>query len=321
MPAALHSRDTNLHSGDYLDEFNSVDDEQPTPHPSQTHDRSGDHHSHPQPHLPLSHEGDSTPTMYSRRPAGSTIPARRPHPPTTSPSTTRVAKKNKHAREGSRGRVRAHDYQQLKRQVFDCAKGHYRCQISTEYPYPGSTEATKWAADCWRRACRDKGIVIEFDDELETLTVARPLVESAYDLCAAVDTQGIACNRDKVLNLKSHFSYAYRDPANEMGFCEHPLIQRIINTMWFRDREDEGVVYERYFHHQLHVVTLALVLTVIECVLDEWLEGNYKLVEFSATAYQDCLDEIYSALKQFDHDTKPIRIISSICKSLLDTAW
>ncbi|KDQ49106.1 hypothetical protein JAAARDRAFT_165813, partial [Jaapia argillacea MUCL 33604] len=104
-----------------------------------------------------------------------------------------------------------------------------------------------------------------------------------------------------------------------MGFCEHPLIQQII-MMWFRGRDDEGIVYSRYFSHRIPLVTLGLVLTVIECVLDEWSEGNYKLVEFSAKAYQDRLDEICSMLKMFDRDTAPIRIISSIRKSLLDVA-
>ena len=44
------------------------------------------------------------------------------------------------------------------------------------------------------------------------------------------------------------------------GLYRNPLIQKLINVMWFRNRQDEGVVYDQYFH-PIKVEMLALVLT------------------------------------------------------------
>jgi hypothetical protein len=53
-----------------------------------------------------------------------------------------------------------------------------------------------------------------------------------------------------------------RDPANRRGLYKNPLIQKVLNVMWFRNRQDEGVVYDNYFQ-PIKVETLALVLTVV----------------------------------------------------------
>ncbi|KDQ64796.1 hypothetical protein JAAARDRAFT_118022 [Jaapia argillacea MUCL 33604] len=219
--SALHSRNTNIHGNHPFDEYRAADS--PHLHPQDSHSK---------PHLLQSYPGGSTPPIHSRQPTRSTVPARHPHPPTPGESTTRVTKKSKHTGEGSRGRIRTHDYAQLECQIFDCAKGHYCCLISTDYPYPGATEAAKWASDSWRRACRDKGIIIEFDEELRTLitargsqvcgklkTLARPLVESAYNLSAAADDDGISCNRNKILALKGHLLYAYKVSQAQLPSC------------------------------------------------------------------------------------------------------
>jgi hypothetical protein len=46
------------------------------------------------------------------------------------------------------------------------------------------------------------------------------------------------------------------------GLYRNPLIQKIVNVMWFRNRQDEGVTYRKYFH-PMRAETVALVLTVV----------------------------------------------------------
>lgn len=42
-----------------------------------------------------------------------------------------------------------------------------------------------------------------------------------------------------------------------------PVIQKIINETWFEDTNDEGIVYHKFFHPHMPLVTIALVLTAV----------------------------------------------------------
>jgi len=46
------------------------------------------------------------------------------------------------------------------------------------------------------------------------------------------------------------------------GFLKAPIIQKIVNTMWFANKNDEGIKYQTWFK-PFPVPTLALILTVV----------------------------------------------------------
>ncbi|KAI5983743.1 hypothetical protein EDC04DRAFT_2591542, partial [Pisolithus marmoratus] len=50
------------------------------------------------------------------------------------------------------------------------------------------------------------------------------------------------------------------------GFLKALLIQKIINTMWFANKHDKGIMYPEHFK-PFPYLTLALVLTVVCSVL------------------------------------------------------
>ncbi|KDQ60096.1 hypothetical protein JAAARDRAFT_126234 [Jaapia argillacea MUCL 33604] len=104
-----------------------------------------------------------------------------------------------------------HDYERLVQAVLKIATSIYRCCVCTENPYPNDKEQLQWAGEAWARACQDKGIDIEMDEEHSKLV------------------------------------FPLKDPFARSGMYEHPIIQQLINTMWFRDPHDEGIVYKRYF--------------------------------------------------------------------------
>ena len=54
--------------------------------------------------------------------------------------------------------------------------------------------------------------------------------------------------------------------ANRKGLYRNKNIQKVINTMWFAKKLDEGVVYHEYFK-PLPDITLALVLAAVRLFL------------------------------------------------------
>ena len=50
--------------------------------------------------------------------------------------------------------------------------------------------------------------------------------------------------------------------ANRKGLFRNKHIQKVVNSMWFSKKQDEGVIYHKYFK-PLPDVTLALVLTAV----------------------------------------------------------
>lgn len=66
-----------------------------------------------------------------------------------------------------------------------------------------------------------------------------------------------------------------QDPTACSGIYESPVIQEIINVMWFANKRDKGVVYGSYFKSGIPIVTIALVLTVVCYFLSNLLTNTY----------------------------------------------
>ena len=57
------------------------------------------------------------------------------------------------------------------------------------------------------------------------------------------------------------------------GLYRNPLIQKLVNVMWFRNRQDEGVTYDKYFH-PIKAEMLALVLTAASTLYKAFFYGT-----------------------------------------------
>ena len=49
------------------------------------------------------------------------------------------------------------------------------------------------------------------------------------------------------------------------GFLKVPIIQKIVNTMWFANKNDEGIKYQTWFK-PFPLPALALILTAVSVV-------------------------------------------------------
>lgn len=92
---------------------------------------------------------------------------------------------------------------------------------------------------------------------------------------------------------------------------QHPVIQKVISTTWFRNSTGDGFVFKEHFF-PLPVPAIAFIVTVvrdlfnfvvdfhalrqIECCIDEWSDGSHKETSWEEdrfkTVYQSHLDAI-----------------------------
>jgi hypothetical protein len=51
------------------------------------------------------------------------------------------------------------------------------------------------------------------------------------------------------------------------GIYNHPIIQKAVNRMWFKNKRDEGILYSEYFS-PISGPSIALILTAVSCPLN-----------------------------------------------------
>ena len=99
--------------------------------------------------------------------------------------------------------------------------------------------------------------------------------------------------------------------------------------MWFRNKQDEGVIHEANFN-PLTTEALALVLAAvrspdnslipltcclqIECCIDEWISGIRADIPFSTALYKDVYEDHIRCLEHFNKVTKQLILPNILVK-------
>ncbi|KAF5377949.1 hypothetical protein D9615_006757 [Tricholomella constricta] len=88
-------------------------------------------------------------------------------------------------------------------------------------------------------------------------------------------TKTIKANRKLAEELKFEKGYIYKvlTEDSRKGIYQHPIIQMGVSKLWFNNKRDEGVIYSDMFD-PMPVPAIALILTTIECSIDEWTTGT-----------------------------------------------
>lgn len=132
----------------------------------------------------------------------------------------------------------------------------------------------------------------------ELKTKVKPLIEMMYEFAPGESREDIAANRALAEDLLDHSGFYYKvcsipdnhcrtcliplyhaqNLEDRKGLLQNPLIQRVVNMMWFQNKNDEGVVFSDYFN-PIPIPALALVLTAVrpcvipsDCILTRWLD-------------------------------------------------
>ncbi|KAG1838539.1 hypothetical protein DFJ58DRAFT_917166 [Suillus subalutaceus] len=224
--------------------------------------------------------------------------------------------------KGPHQRLKASDFDQVTKDLLTSATSIYRCLVVTRAPFPETLIIeTKLAKDAWREACNMAELTIQLTPSLvkmmtrrtsqvrgELKTKMRTLTALFFGFRASRSIPAIKQNRDLAESLKegSRFVFKINPGGDESYVVRKPMLT-------------EGIVHAKYFD-PLPIQTIALILTAIECCIDEWMTGLKEDIKFSSLAYSPVYHLHLDSLQRFDERTAAYKLLGKIGVNLLDVA-
>ncbi|KAJ6592686.1 hypothetical protein B0H19DRAFT_8778 [Mycena capillaripes] len=123
--------------------------------------------------------------------------------------------------------------------------------------------------------------------------LARDLVPGAYTLVDISNlptptpeliARTVAENRARVEKILGTFIYTDPDNITQETMFLNAIFQKILNKYFFGADENNRAFYFQGMT-RLELVTLALIVTAVECAIEEWTTGRHITREFSHKAY------------------------------------
>ncbi|KAH9016281.1 hypothetical protein EDB84DRAFT_742826 [Lactarius hengduanensis] len=124
------------------------------------------------------------------------------------------------------------------------------------------------------------------------------LVETMYHFKTSQAHASISYNAGRAQELLRNLNFIYPEPRTGRDLYRHPIIQRAIDTTWFRNKDDVGVVNHEQFS-PMPISIIAITLTVIECCIDEWSDGTQRDCNWDDAKFQTVYDSHFSSLVDF----------------------
>ncbi|KAG1788033.1 uncharacterized protein HD556DRAFT_1312314 [Suillus plorans] len=235
--------------------------------------------------------------------------------------------------DGSRHRMKVSDFDDVSKEILGTAASIFRCLIVSQAPFPENIAVeTQLAKAAWHEACQIKGINVKLTPSGVKMLLTRTsqvrgelktkmhsLTASFFGFQSRNSNDVIRQNRDLAESLKDSSVFAFKDWESKKGIYKTELLQLGINIMWFTNRHDEGVIHHKYFN-PMPVEVIALVLTTIECCIDEWLQGLKEDIKFMSATYGTVYHGHFCLLQRFDERTAPYKLLDKIRVNLHDVA-
>ncbi|KAF8484453.1 hypothetical protein DFH94DRAFT_713756 [Russula ochroleuca] len=174
--------------------------------------------------------------------------------------------------------------------VISVAKPLYRSYLCCNDAFPTPSKKDEWAAIVWCEASVRTGkypgplfraewfTVNSMSLLSEMKTKLRHAVETLYEFNPNQTPGSISYNIAHANELLTKMAFIYREhnsSRNPLHKYQHPIIQKAINIMWFKHKNDDGMTSQEHFS-PIPIPALALVLTVTQCCIDEWTDGTRK---------------------------------------------
>ncbi|KAJ7728306.1 hypothetical protein B0H14DRAFT_541095 [Mycena olivaceomarginata] len=270
-----------------------------------------------QPKLPRSSDNKKV----ARSPTGRTRPAR-PSSPASGSKRARSPAEDLRPSQAQKlndhqGRARAKDYDSMTQEIVSTAVTYFRCLLATEDAFPDHTSETHLLTLAWTMARQEHKLAMDMTPDIAKLitsrtsqmrgelkTKVRALVELTFGFESGQNKRNVRKNRQLAEDLKEGMGYAYKTSPSKAdsrkGLYKAPLIQKSLNVMWFANRRSEGATHPEMFGPILRKPTLALVLTAIECGIDEWATGIKADVPFTSADYRSVYIDHIKAMSDFE---------------------
>ncbi|KIM57107.1 hypothetical protein SCLCIDRAFT_131091, partial [Scleroderma citrinum Foug A] len=224
----------------------------------------------------------------------------------------------------------ARDYDDVTQEFVVTAVGDYQAHLCAEGPMPNHAQETALLNASWAKACQITGINLVFPHWLPCYATSciqiticgelkgkvHPLVEVIFNFHSSQMKSAIKKNHTLVEELKEGANFAFKVQVllqdDRHGFLKAPIIQKIINMMWFANKTDEGIKNHTWFK-PFPLPALVLVLTAIECCIDEWMTGMQMDIPFTIQDYCGRYNSHLKCLQDFDEATKEFGVLKGIC--------
>ncbi|KAJ7677748.1 hypothetical protein DFH06DRAFT_559873 [Mycena polygramma] len=227
------------------------------------------------------------------------------------------------------GRPRAKDFDDLTQELVGITNTWFRCLLATRDAFPEHTPEQEMLRQSWSWACQELGVHMSMTPDIAKLitrrgsqmrgelkTKTRALTELVFGFESGQNKKNVRKNRKLAEDLKEGLGYCYEtspaDAAGRKGLYKAKIIQKSVNVMWFNNKRDEGATHAELFGPALPKPAFALVLTAIECTIDEWATGIKTEVQFSAADYRSVYQDHLKCLDEFEQHTAPRDILGNI---------
>ncbi|KAI0296105.1 hypothetical protein B0F90DRAFT_1820121 [Multifurca ochricompacta] len=170
--------------------------------------------------------------------------------------------------------------EEQRQRIVGVAETIYRSFFGYKDPFPTPEQESIWVKSVWAMACVKTGTEMSLSTDLAeklNLQLAKagprfrddikkrvtPLVERHYKFVTNKSPESFNENAELSRRLKTD-AYFSDTTEGKLGLpYRHPIIQQVINIVWFNDRSGDGVVFSNNFN-PMPYETIALVLTVIK---------------------------------------------------------
>ncbi|KAI6024873.1 hypothetical protein BKA83DRAFT_4051981 [Pisolithus microcarpus] len=233
------------------------------------------------------------------------------------------------------GRPRTRDYDEVTQEFMMTAIGEYRARLCAEAPMPDHLAETSILDASWAWARKATGVNLARTPQLAKIVTSRgsqvrgqlktklcPLVKAIFGFHSSQSKSAIKKNRSLAEGLKEGTNFTFKVKCNWafsllVLICVAPLIQKIVNTMWFANKHDDGVMFHKHYK-PFPYPALALVLTAIECCIDEWMTGTRTDIPFTIQEYRGTYESHLKCLHAFEDATKDYDVLPAICTRLYE---
>ncbi|KAI5981381.1 hypothetical protein EDD15DRAFT_2137284, partial [Pisolithus albus] len=232
-------------------------------------------------------------------------------------------------------RPRAADYELDVRAVLETAIEIYCAILLMENPFPTSSQEVDWAKKAWTLAAHHHNTKLAHDGGILKLITARsthirgqfksrarPIVATTFGFETSADKGVQTRNRLLVSELKQDSAFIFRVRGSSVdehsGLYTNPAIQQIINEVLFKNKSDDAVKWGKYYN-PFPRVAFALVLTAIECAIDEWALGSRELISFKEDDYSGVFNSHLASLDEFSKAAGKLDLLKKLLEQVYST--
>ncbi|KAH9900750.1 hypothetical protein C8Q73DRAFT_618047, partial [Cubamyces lactineus] len=233
-------------------------------------------------------------------------------------------------------RPRQGDYEADAQEVLKLAINLYKSRLCREDAYPTRLTEKTWARNAWFEATEQLQIQLSPTSEVihiiiryswnlrgEIKSIARSCIAGAYGFKPITTAAATLYNRNcaAMLRLGRTFTYETIGTTEDEheGIYETHVVQTVINRVFYKSPDDDGVVLDKqqHAHHRPFPLRgVALILAAVQCAIDEWDSGLHTNVSFSENTYKLVYIDHVQELQQYDQMSGDDHIVLDICTRL-----